>query len=103
MRRFVRCLLLIAAGVCLTASARVQPTPGGYCPHPPMRPLPEAAKRELAPGKKLFVDAARGDDSAVGSEQAPWKSLAFAARQLRPGDTLYLRGGIYYERVALTA
>jgi len=70
--------------------------------HPPMRPLPQAVKAPLATGPKLFVDAARGNDANAGSQAAPWKSLAHATRQLRPGDTLYLRGGTYYEKVALT-
>jgi hypothetical protein len=67
-----------------------------------MRPLPAAAKRPMADGAKRFVDAARGDDAASGSEQAPWKTLGHALRQLQPGDTLYLRGGTYYEKVSLT-
>ena len=70
--------------------------------HPPMRPLPIANQRALAPGPKQFVDASRGDDSASGDQAAPWKTLSHALRQLKPGDTLYLRGGIYYEHVALT-
>ena len=77
-------------------------SPAGVRSHPSMRPLPAAAKRPLADGAKRFVDAARGDDAANGSEQTPWKTLAHALRQLRPGDTLYLRGGTYYEQVALT-
>lgn len=67
-----------------------------------MRPLPQAVKAPLAVGPKLFVDAARGSDANAGSQAAPWKSLAHATRQLKPGDTLYLRGGTYYEKVALT-
>ena len=67
-----------------------------------MRPLPVAGKRELAAEGRKFVDAAKGDDAAAGTERAPWKTLAHALRQLKPGDTLYLRGGTYYEKVALT-
>jgi hypothetical protein len=67
-----------------------------------MRPLPAARNRPVAGGEKRFVDAARGDDGANGQEQTPWKTLRHALRQLRPGYTLYLRGGTYYERVSLT-
>jgi hypothetical protein len=56
----------------------------------------------LADGPTRFVDGTRGDDRGPGTERAPWKSLEFALRQLRPGETLYLRGGTYYERVALS-
>ena len=67
-----------------------------------MRPLPQPVKAPLAAGPKLFVDAAKGSDANAGSQAAPWKSLAHATRQLKPGDTLYLRGGTFYEKVALT-
>jgi hypothetical protein len=60
--------------------------------HPP-------ANRPMGEGPARFVDAARGDDSAAGNKQAPWKSVQHAVRQLSPGDTLYLRGGTYYENV----
>jgi hypothetical protein len=68
----------------------------------PMRPLPVARKTELAAGPKKFVDAARGDDASAGTEAAPWKTLKHALRRLAPGDTLYLRAGIYYEKPILT-
>jgi hypothetical protein len=63
----------------------------------PMRPLPMAMQGPLTAGPKYFVDAAKGDDSHTGSEAAPWKTLGHALHQLKPGDTLYLRGGVYYE------
>lgn len=56
----------------------------------------------MANGPKLYVDAARGDDTHAGTAQAPWKTLAHALRRLKPGDTLYLRGGIYHEKVSLS-
>ena len=70
--------------------------------HPPMRPLPVAMQSTLAAGPKLFVDAMRGDDGNEGAEKTPWKTLAHALRRLTPGDTLYLRGGTYFEKVSLT-
>lgn len=59
-------------------------------------------KGALAPGPKFFVDAKKGDDQAAGTVAAPWRTVQHAARKLRPGDTLYLRGGTYYEHVSLT-
>lgn len=73
-----------------------------YQSHQPMRPPAKGAKRTLVAGPKLFVDAARGNDAAEGTEQAPWKTLAHALRRLKPGETLYLRGGTYYEKVFLS-
>jgi len=70
--------------------------------HPPMRPLPVATNSTLAEGTKLFVDTARGDDGNSGTVQSPWQTLAHALRRLKPGDTLYLRGGTYYEKISLS-
>lgn len=58
-----------------------------------------AERRPLAPGPVRYVDAAKGDDQADGSEQTPWRSIQHAVDQLTAGDTLCLRGGIYYENV----
>ena len=91
-------ILLSTLCVALTNGAPAQT----YRSHPPMRPLPQSVKAPLTSGPKLFVDAARGNDANAGSERAPWKSLAHATRQLKPGDTLYLRGGTYYEKISLT-
>lgn len=101
MRRVVRCsllaVLLAAVGVSAVAAAesRMQS-------HPPVRPLPVALKGELTNGAKRFVDPQRGNDSNDGSELGAWQSLKHALRQLEPGQTLYLRGGVYYEKPALT-
>lgn len=56
---------------------------------------------ELGPAR--FVDATKGSDSMEGSEASPWQSLKHALRQLEPGQTLYLRGGIYHEHVTVSA
>ncbi len=70
--------------------------------HAPQRPLPVPLKGELATGPRRFVDPQRGNDANNGGEQAAWKTLKHALRQLEAGQTLYLRGGIYYEKPALT-
>ncbi len=69
--------------------------------HAPTRPLPTAHKRPLAEGPSYFVDAAKGDDAGPGTEVAPWRTLAHGAAKLKPGDTLYLRGGTYYEHAMI--
>ena len=73
-----------------------------YLSHPPMRPLPTASKPALAKGPSFFVDAANGDDRNDGSQAKPWRSIQHGANRLKPGETLYLRGGVYYEKVRLT-
>ena len=93
------CLVLAWLAVCSPVPAQERPA---WRTHPPMRPLPTVNQRERAGTAERFVDAAKGNDTAAGTEAAPWKTLAHALRQLKPGDTLYLRGGTYYEKVALT-
>jgi hypothetical protein len=70
--------------------------------HPPTRPLPATTSRPLADGPSHFVDAKSGRDDADGSQGKPWKTLAHAIGRLKPGDTLYLRGGIYSERITVS-
>lgn len=43
----------------------------------------------------VYYMATNGSDSNSGSITSPWKSLASAVTHLKPGDTLYLRGGTY--------
>lgn len=69
---------------------------------PPMRPLPQPSKVPLdIDSRAIFADAKAGNDAAEGTIKAPWKTLRHAITKLQPGDTLYLRGGVYYERVAI--
>ena len=74
-----------------------------YPSHPPNRPLPAASSRPLAAGRHLFVDPARGDDANDGGEARPWKTLQHASRQVKPGETVVLRGGTCYENVEWSA
>jgi hypothetical protein len=45
------------------------------------------------------VDARRGDDRNAGGKASPWRTVNHAMNHLKAGDTLYLRGGTYYEHV----
>ncbi len=88
-----RILSLVSALLASTASA------AEFKSHPPMRALPTASARPKGEGPACFVDAAKGADANDGSLAKPWKTLAHATPKLVPGDTLYLRGGTYYERM----
>ena len=88
------CWSLASVAIATTAAA-------GPASHPAMRPLPVASDRAMATGPARFVDAAKGNDAGDGSKAKPWKTIAAAVKQLKPGDTLYLRGGTYFEAVAL--
>lgn len=48
-----------------------------------------------------LVVATTGSDSNPGTEAAPFRTLTFAMQQLRPGQILLVRGGVYTERVIL--
>ncbi len=67
--------------------------------HPALRPLPSPANRARGDGPGYFVDPLKGDDRAEGSEKTPWRTINHALKQLKPGDTLYLRGGVHHESV----
>ena len=72
---------------------------GEYLSHPPVRPLPNPSKRPLGRGPAYFVDAKRGNDANPGSKEKPWKTVQHGITRLKLGETLYLRGGIYYENL----
>lgn len=68
---------------------------------PPLVRLPEPANRPRGTGPAKFVDANSGDDAAAGTEAKPWRTIGRALAGIAPGDTLYLRGGVFYENVRL--
>jgi hypothetical protein len=67
--------------------------------HPPLRQTPPPADRPVGKGPGYFVHPTSGDDAKDGGKAAPWRTIAHAIKQLKPGDTLYLHGGTYYENV----
>jgi len=87
--------IVAVANVCVSAFA----ADVAFRSHPPMRPLPVPSQRPLGKGPSFFVDPIKGVDRNPGSQALPWKTLTLAIPQLKPGDTLYLRGGAYYESV----
>jgi MYXO-CTERM domain-containing protein len=42
-----------------------------------------------------FYVAPTGNDGALGSQTAPWASMAHAQAAIAPGDTVYFKGGTY--------
>jgi hypothetical protein len=116
-RDFLRCAL--AAGVGSTAAGRliltdlekrggrlpgvgvaVRPPyagPNDWLSHPPYRNLPSASTRAFdEAGRAYFLAPSGSDTRGNGSEAKPWQSWGMAGRVLRPGDTLYMRGGVYF-------
>ncbi len=67
--------LLLVLGVFASAGSRRGPT----------RPL----------GPRAYFVAPDGDDANPGTREAPFQTLQRALQQVQPGDTIWLRGGIY--------
>ncbi len=98
---FTASLLGLAAAVAIGQDSNAQ-TEKRFASHSPMRPLPRPSAAETGTGRLRYVDSQTGNDANSGKENKPWKSLAFSLRQLEPGDTLLLRGGVYFEKVHLS-
>lgn len=97
MRMTIHCLagLVIWFGIFPSLIIAAEPTRSAE----PLVRLPTASMRPLGTGPAKFADAARGDDAADGSEAHPWRTITRALAGIAPGETLYLRGGIFYEAV----
>jgi hypothetical protein len=91
-------LLAVAFFMRPALAGEARPT---YRSHAPMRPLPAPSNRPLDKGPAYFVDPVKGQDRQEGSKEKPWRTVSQAVKRLKPGDTLYLRGGIYYECVTI--
>lgn len=50
--------------------------------------------------KEYYVSLS-GNDSNPGTENEPWKTIQKAADTAIPGSVVYIRGGIYHEKVAI--
>lgn len=46
-----------------------------------------------------YIAASGGGDGNNGSIGSPWATFAHALPQLEPGDTLFVRGGTYYQNI----
>jgi hypothetical protein len=53
------------------------------------------------PGASFYV-ATTGNDSNPGTQAQPWRTIQHAAATVGPGSTVYVRGGVYNEKVNVT-
>lgn len=66
----------------------------------PVLPVPEPEPEDPEePLVGYFIDGSTGDDSNAGTEASPWKTIGKANATLVPGNTVYIRGGTYSERI----
>lgn len=54
------------------------------------------------PGNVFYVST-NGSDSNPGSIEAPWRTIQYAAEQLKAGETVLVRGGVYEESITITS
>ena len=94
----IRVCLLFVATLCAMRTSWSAETPRS---HSPLRPFPRPSERPPSKGTGYYVDSLKGDDTQAGTEQHPWKTVQHGVLQLKAGDTLYLRGGAYYENVQM--
>lgn len=62
--------------------------------------LPAFVKANAAQGAVYYV-APWGSDANTGIEASPWRTIQHAAGVLRPGETVFVRGGIYKENITI--
>jgi len=53
------------------------------------------------PAPAPFYVATTGNDQNPGTINAPWKTISKAANTVGPGSTVYVRSGVYHERVVV--
>jgi hypothetical protein len=73
-------LVLLSLGVVLGAQEKIEKT---------------------SPSGPAFYVSTTGDDSNSGTQKAPWRTIQHAANVAMPGSTVFVRGGIYRERVTI--
>ncbi|MBB3127216.1 hypothetical protein FHS19_001870 [Paenibacillus rhizosphaerae] len=60
-----------------------------------------ASQTAEAAGAEYYV-AVNGNDANAGTSAAPWKTLQHAADTAGPGSTVYVRGGVYNQKLKIT-
>lgn len=70
-----------------------------FLSHPPLHRAVFSKDMPKVLAQAYYVDPVEGNDSASGNEQHPWRTIQESLEKLRPGDTLFLREGIYFENV----
>lgn len=72
--------------------------PPASAPAEPMGPpvIPPAAEEKI---ERAFYVSPSGNNVNPGTFEKPWKTVQFAADRLVAGDMLYIRAGVYKERV----
>ncbi|MCC7517662.1 MAG: hypothetical protein IT578_00590 [Verrucomicrobiae bacterium] len=92
-------LRFIAFGALLFLAASLPGRAAPVVSHPPLRHPVAMANRLMGTGPAFYVDPLKGSDRNDGTSGKPWKTVQASLEKLRPGDTLYLAGGVYFENL----
>jgi hypothetical protein len=66
------------------------------------KPAPPSAGNPASAGRYVAQEDAKASDDNDGSEAAPWKTIARSLKTLKPGDTVFVKKGVYREEIVLT-
>jgi hypothetical protein len=78
------------------------PAPAESISHPPLRRDLPLRSGPIA-ANAIYVDATRGSDQNPGSSDAPLLTAQAAVNRVGPGQTIYLRAGVYRENLYVAA
>ena len=71
------------------------------CQIPPQNGVEAQTAIQTPSAESAYYVAPGGDDSNPGTLAEPWETIQHAADTLSPGDTVYVRAGVYNERVTV--
>ena len=66
------------------------------------RPAPPRVQNSVFTLYYVAQEDAQASDDNDGSEATPWKTIARGLKTLKPGDTLYVKKGVYREEIVLS-
>ena len=55
------------------------------------------------PAQSHFFVSTTGNNNNSGTIDSPWRTIQYGLDQITAGDTLDIRGGVYYEKVSMNA
>ncbi|MFZ6028725.1 MAG: DUF1565 domain-containing protein [Chloroflexota bacterium] len=93
-------LPLTARGVQAPTPTATLPGPTSTPPGPTNTPAPTSPATQPAPAHTYYV-ATGGSDQNPGTFEKPWRTIQKAADTVGPDSLVYVRGGIYRERIIL--
>lgn len=97
-------LLFLTLAACRASEPISTPSPTATRPvavvEPTPTPLTPQETADPAVGTVYYVSP-QGDDQNPGTLAAPFRTIQYATDLVEPGDTVYVRGGVYPEKVSI--